>query len=811
MAYKPTTGTSILDNDFRLATSEGVYEALQLKQDALPSQSGNEDKVLVSDGSDLSWQFAGLGAGNFGTDNVILGRGKPASLTGTANTIIGDEAGNSLTSGVSNNFFGTLSGFSVTTGSNSNYFGTQSGRYATGNNNTFVGHAAGRGAPAGFSGINNLGIGYQTLLNATTTVGSAIVGVLAGQALTSGNFNTFIGFNAGNDVTTGAVNVLIGAGAGDEITTGGNNVIIGDIAGSTTLASTMIFAAGTAERFRVDSSGNMGIGTSSPTEKLDVSGNVKANSAILTLGTVSAPAYSFTGDTNTGMWSSGADTLNFSTNSNERIRITSAGLVGIGTTSPSQALTVVASSSGAIASLRNTAVAGYSAMSMFNNSGAETAGFGFANASASLPLLRDKAYLFSINRDLLFTYNYSTGDGIIIKNGGNVGIGTLTPGEKLEVNGNVKANSAILNGATSGNITLSAADTTTSYSVKMPAAQGSADMLMHNDGSGNLSWNYAGLGSGNFGANNVILGRDKPAGMTGVSNILINLLAGSSLTSGTSNNFIGLWAGNSTTTGNNNNYFGVFAGRRATGSNNTFMGHGVGVGAVTGFTGSNNVGFGNYCLQNATSAARVTALGQGAGFGLTSGSDNVLIGKDAGVSITTGNSNLVIGTVYGSAALASTMIFAAGTAERFRVDSSGNMGIGTSTPGEKLEVAGAVLATEYRVPNYRLDPHTHDEGTETGNFTINWSNGAVHTVTLNAAGPLVVTMNNPVNGGAYALRIIQGATPGTVTWPANVKWPGGTPPTLSSGIGAIDIVNFLYFDDGGGNTFYYGTIAQDFA
>ena len=72
-------------------------------------------------------------------------------------------------------------------------------------------------------------------------------------------------------------------------------------------------------------------------------------------------------------------------------------------------------------------------------------------------------------------------------------------------------------------------------------------------------------------------------------------------------------------------------------------------------------------------------------------------------------------------------------------------------------------------------------------------------------------MSNPVNGGAYALRIIQGATPGTVTWPANVKWPGGTPPTLSTNTGDIDVVNLLYFDDGGGNTFYYATSALAFA
>lgn len=151
------------------------------------------------------------------------------------------------------------------------------------------------------------------------------------------------------------------------------------------------------------------------------------------------------------------------------------------------------------------------------------------------------------------------------------------------------------------------------------------------------------------------------------------------------------------------------------------------------------------------------------------------------------------------------------------VDASADkVGIGTSTPSEKLEVVGAVKADEFTVTRgggevYRLDPHTHDEGTETTNFTINWSNGAVHSVTLNAAGPLVITMNNPVDGGAYALRIIQGATPGTVTWPGNVKWPGGTPPTLSSTTGDVDVINFLYFDDGGGNTYYYGTFALDFA
>lgn len=71
---------------------------------------------------------------------------------------------------------------------------------------------------------------------------------------------------------------------------------------------------------------------------------------------------------------------------------------------------------------------------------------------------------------------------------GNVGIGTTTPSQLLEVSGNAKVNSALLTGSTSGTITLSAADTTTSYAVKMPAAQGVASSVLQNDGSGNLSW-----------------------------------------------------------------------------------------------------------------------------------------------------------------------------------------------------------------------------------------------------------------------------------------------------------------------------------
>jgi hypothetical protein len=58
------------------------------------------------------------------------------------------------------------------------------------------------------------------------------------------------------------------------------------------------------------------------------------------LGNASAPSITFTGDTNTGIFSPTADTIAFTEGGTESMRITSAGDVGIGTTSPTGKLEV---------------------------------------------------------------------------------------------------------------------------------------------------------------------------------------------------------------------------------------------------------------------------------------------------------------------------------------------------------------------------------------------------------------------------------------------------------------------------------------
>lgn len=88
-------------------------------------------------------------------------------------------------------------------------------------------------------------------------------------------------------------------------------------------------------------------------------------------------------------------------------------------------------------------------------------------------------------------------------------------------------------------------------------------------------------------------------------------------------------------------------------------------------------------------------------------------------------------------------------------------------------------------------------------LTLDWANGDIQTCT--ATGNVTFTLNNPVTGSVYIIKITQDATGSrTYTWPAAVKWPGGTAPT-GSGANKTDIIN-LYWD----GTNYWGTSAMNY-
>lgn len=87
-------------------------------------------------------------------------------------------------------------------------------------------------------------------------------------------------------------------------------------------------------------------------------------------------------------------------------------------------------------------------------------------------------------------------------------------------------------------------------------------------------------------------------------------------------------------------------------------------------------------------------------------------------------------------------------------------------------------------------------------YTINLESGNVFEITLTGSCTLAFS-NPPASGkaGSCTLILRQDATGGrSVTWPSSVKWPGGVPPTLSTGANQVDILVFLTTN--GGATWY---------
>jgi len=147
------------------------------------------------------------------SDNIAIGYDALGGSVngGEQNVVIGNYAGDALTTADGSTLVGHKAGTALTTGWGTTLIGFEAGAESTGSRNTFMGYRAGHYYT---SGNDNIALGYQ-----------ALHGSFGNSA---GSNNISIGKSSSFNITTGGSNIAIGDNAGNNITTGSNNVVIGE-------------------------------------------------------------------------------------------------------------------------------------------------------------------------------------------------------------------------------------------------------------------------------------------------------------------------------------------------------------------------------------------------------------------------------------------------------------------------------------------------------------------------------------------------------------------------------------------------------
>jgi hypothetical protein len=144
------------------------------------------------------------------------------------------------------------------------------------------------------------------------------------------------------------------------------------------------------------------------------------------------------------------------------------------------------------------------------------------------------------------------------------------------------------------------------------------------------------------------------------------------------------------------------------------------------------------------------------------------------------------------------------------VTASSLTSVGTLTA---LTMGGTLAAVDNLITRPRFTDYAETYTTpaiSAGTLTLNIENGNVFRVSRNANISTVTISNPAATGNACSFTLIFDAngTSYTITWPAAVKWPGGTAPTITTTASRSDM--FVFYTNNAGTTWYAMTAAQNF-
>lgn len=449
--------TSSLSSDSILTINAGVvkktpYSSLQGGASGW-SLSGNSGTtpgtnfIGTTDANGLLFRVNSLDAGYLGISGssyaVAFGVGSSGSSTATQATAIGSssQATQQYNTALGFNAQAITSSQATAVGTNSLATGFQSQAFGYDAQATTGAQSLAIGTSSRANNQYNIALGY----NAQAITSSQTIAI--GQSSKATGFQS-IAFGSSAQATTSSQTLAIGVSA---TATGFQSTAIGNSASATGTNSTAIgngASATTANTLILGNGVNVGIGTTTPSNKLSVLSTsdplylsgVQATAtfttdSLLTIynGVVKKTPYSslssasswfLTGNSGTTAGTNfigTTDAIDFvaKTNSTERIRITSSGNVGIGTGNPQQSLSV---NNGVNIDQGNT------------NSGSSTNALSFGSSSGEAIGSKRTAGGNQYGLDFYTAYN----NRMVITNAGRVGISTTNPLAGLDVNTNFK-------------------------------------------------------------------------------------------------------------------------------------------------------------------------------------------------------------------------------------------------------------------------------------------------------------------------------------------------------------------------------------